>query len=107
MVPAFVLVLKMGQKTAVATSLAAIGFTAGFTNFKNHANGIIVWRVAIPGGIAGTVIGWFAADLLRKFQDVTLARMRVRNSDGVRDCTARARRRVSRSVSNHRKISQP
>ena len=75
MVPAFVLVLKMGQKTAVATSLAAIVFTAIFTSFKNHANGFIAWRVAIPCGVAGAVVGWFAADLLRKLQDTTLTRI--------------------------------
>ncbi len=75
MVPAFVLVLKMGQKTAVATSLAAIVLTAICTTFKNHANGFIVWRVAIPCGIAGGAIGWFAADWLKKLQDITLTRI--------------------------------
>ena len=75
MVPAFVMVLKMGQKTAVATSLAAIIFTAIFTSLKNHANGFILWRVAIPSGIAGAAVGWFAADWLKKLQDITLTRI--------------------------------
>lgn len=75
MVPAFVFLLKMGQKAAVATSLAAIVFTAIATSMKNHGNGFIRWEVALPAGIAGAVVGWFAADWLKKFQDVTLTRI--------------------------------
>lgn len=75
MVPAFVLVFKMNQKAAVATSLAAIVLTALFTSARNHSNGFIQWKVAIPAGVAGAVVGWFAADLLKKLQDVTLTRI--------------------------------
>ena len=75
MVPAFVLIFKMNQKAAVATSLAAIVLTAIFTSLRNHSNGFIQWKVAIPAGIAGAAIGWFAADLLKKLQDVTLTRI--------------------------------
>jgi uncharacterized membrane protein YfcA len=75
MVPAFVLLLKMDQKGAVATSLAAIVLTALCTSFKNHANGLILWKVAIPSGIAGGIVGWLAADWLKRLQDVTLTRM--------------------------------
>jgi hypothetical protein len=75
MVPAFVLVLKMDQKATVATSLAAIVFTALCTSFKKHANGLILWKIAIPSGIAGGIVGWLAADRLKKLQDVTLTRV--------------------------------
>jgi len=75
MVPAFVMALKMDQKGAVATSLAAIIFTAIFTTMKNHSNGLITWKVAIPAGVAGGIIGWLAADALKKLQDVTLTRI--------------------------------
>ena len=75
MVPAFVFLLKMGQKAAVATSLAAIIFTALATSAKNHGNGFIRWEVALPAGIAGAIVGWFAADFLKKFHDVTLTRI--------------------------------
>jgi uncharacterized membrane protein YfcA len=75
MVPAFVMLLKMSQKGAVATSLAAIVLTAIFTSLKNHSNGLIHWKVAVPAGIAGACIGWFAADLLKKLQDVALTRI--------------------------------
>lgn len=75
MVPAFVLLLKMEQKTAVATSLAAIILTALATSSKNHAHGLIDWKIAIPAGLAGAVIGWLASDWLKKLQDVTLTRI--------------------------------
>ena len=87
MVPAFVLLLKMDQKGAVATSLAAIVFTALCVSFKNHANGFILWKVAIPAGIAGGIVGWLAADWLKKLQDVTLILMRVQvESNDPRPC---------------------
>jgi hypothetical protein len=75
MVPAFVMLLKMTQKGAVATSLAAIVLTALFTSLKNNSNGLITWKVAVPAGLAGAFIGWVAADLLKKLQDVTLTRI--------------------------------
>ncbi len=75
MVPAFVYFLKMGQKAAVATSLAAIIFTAVFTSQKNHTNGFILWRIAIASGLASAAVGWRAADELKKLQDITLTRI--------------------------------
>ncbi len=75
MVPAFVFLLKMGQKTAVATSLAAIVFTALATSLKNHSNGFIRWEIALSAGIAGAIVGWIAADWLKEFRDVTLTRI--------------------------------
>jgi len=75
MVPAFVFLLKMGQKTAVASSLAAIVLTAIFTSMKNHGNGLILWRIAIPAGVGGAIVGWSMADALKKLQDVTLTRI--------------------------------
>lgn len=75
MVPAFVMILKMEQRVAVATSLAAIIFTALATSAKNHTNGLIDWKVAIAAGLAGAAVGWIAADLLKKLGDVTLTRI--------------------------------
>jgi uncharacterized protein len=75
MVPAFVFFLKMHQKTAVATSLAAIVLTAIATTAKNHANGFIDWPIALAAGGAGALFGWFAADLLKQLQDETLVRI--------------------------------
>lgn len=75
MVPAFVFLLKMGQKSAVATSLVAIVFTALATSMKNQGSGFIRWEVALTAGIAGAFVGWFAADWLKEFRDVTLTRI--------------------------------
>lgn len=75
MVPAFVFFLKMTQKVAVATSLAAIVLTAIATTAKNQANGYVDWKVAAAAGLAGAVVGWFAADLLKKLSDTTLVRI--------------------------------
>lgn len=75
MVPAFVYFLKMGQKAAVATSLAAIVLTAIATSAKNHANGFIDWPIAVGAGLAGGIVGWFGADLLKQFQDLVLVRI--------------------------------
>ena len=75
MVPAFVYFLKMGQKMAVATSLAAIVLTAVATTFKNHSNGFIDWKIALAAGAAGALVGWKAADLLKQLSDVVLVRI--------------------------------
>ena len=75
MVPLFVLLLGMPQKTAVATSLAAIVLTALLASVKNHANHFIDWRVAIPAGLAGACVAWFAADVLKHLGNQTLTRI--------------------------------
>ena len=75
MVPLFVLALGMPQKTAVATSLAAIVLTALLASLKNHSNHLIDWRVAIPAGLAGAGVAWFAADALKHLSNQTLTRI--------------------------------
>ncbi len=75
MVPFFVLLLGMPQKTAVGTSLAAIVLTALFASARNHANHFIDWRIAIASGVAGAVVAWFAADALRYLSNQTLTRI--------------------------------
>ena len=75
MVPFFVLLMGMPQKTAVATSLAAIVLTALLASARNHLNSMIDWRVAIAAGLAGAVVAWFAADLLKTLSNATLTRI--------------------------------
>jgi uncharacterized membrane protein YfcA len=75
MVPAFSLWLKMPQKTAVATSLAAIILTALLASAKNHGNQLVDWRIAIPCGVAGAVVAWFAADALKHLSNPVLTRI--------------------------------
>jgi uncharacterized membrane protein YfcA len=75
MVPLFVYFLEMPQKQAVATSLAAIIFTAVLATGKNAVNGFIDWRVALGAGLAGGIVAWFVADLLKHLSNATLTRI--------------------------------
>lgn len=75
MVPFFTILLGMQQKVAVATSLAAIVFTAVFATAKNHSNQLIDWRIAIASGVAGAVVAWFSADALKVLSNTTLTRV--------------------------------
>jgi len=75
MVPFFVLLLGMPQKTAVATSLAAIVLTALIASLRNHANHFIDWRIATAAGLAGASVAWFAADALKYLSNATLTRI--------------------------------
>jgi hypothetical protein len=75
MVPFFVLLLGMPQKTAVATSLAAIVLTALLASARNHVNQFIDWRIAIASGLSGATVAWFAADALKDLSNATLTRI--------------------------------
>ena len=75
MVPLFAMLLKMPQKVAVATSLAAMILTAALATAKNQANAIIDWRIALSAGTAGAVIAWFAADALKHLSNEALTRI--------------------------------
>lgn len=75
MVPAFVLLLHMGQKTAVATSLAVMIFTAITATVKNAGNQLVDWKVVGLTAAGSVLVAWFAADLLKKMSSVTLTRL--------------------------------
>jgi uncharacterized membrane protein YfcA len=87
MVPAFVLLLGLSQKHAVATSLMAMIPTAIVTSLKNQAiirpagaaadaSGILGdWKIALVAGIGGSLMGWFAADWMRQWSDEKLVRL--------------------------------
>jgi len=75
MVPLFVYFVAMPQKHAVATSLAAIIFTAIFATGKNAINGFIDWRVAVGAGLTGGIVAWFTADALKHLSNATLTRL--------------------------------
>jgi uncharacterized membrane protein YfcA len=75
MVPAFTMLLGLDQKTAAATSLGAIVLMAIAATTKNHSNGLIDWKVAIPCALAGALVAWFAADLLKTLSNQTLTRI--------------------------------
>lgn len=75
MVPAFVLLLALPQKHAVAASLMAMIPTAMTTTVKNQMNGLGDWKIALATGLAGSVIAWFASDWMKQWSDEKLTRL--------------------------------
>ncbi len=75
MVPAFVCLLKLGQKEAVATSLVAIILTALAASLRNSSSHLVNWPVALATGLAAAMAAWFAAGWLKSFSNVTLTRI--------------------------------
>jgi uncharacterized membrane protein YfcA len=76
MVPAFVLALGLGQKEAVATSLAVIVITALVSTANNaKAGDLIDWKIVAMVGAASAIAAWFGTDLMRSLSDQTLTRI--------------------------------
>lgn len=75
MVPAFVFLLNMPQKTAVATSLAIIIPTALMATTQNARAGFVEWRVAIITAISASVFAYFGAGWLKTLSNETLTRI--------------------------------
>ena len=76
MVPAFVTVLGLDQKSAVATSMAVIVAIALSSTVSNHrAGGLIDWKVVVVVGIVSATAAWFGSDLMRAMSNHTLTRI--------------------------------
>jgi uncharacterized membrane protein YfcA len=76
MVPAFVALLGLEHKQAVATSMAVIIITAIAATLNNsRANNLIDWKVVAAVGAASAVSAWFGSDLMRSLGNQTLARI--------------------------------
>lgn len=77
MVPAFVLLLGLQQKTAVATSLAVIIPTALMATMQNAKNGLLTgtWKLAVITAISASVLAWFGADWLKRLSNESLTRV--------------------------------
>jgi|LakMenEpi03Aug12_release.lakeMendotaPanAssembly.Ray.scaffolds.fasta_scaffold257907_2 uncharacterized membrane protein YfcA len=77
MVPAFVLMLGMAQKTAVATSLAVIIPTALMATIQNSKNGLLVgqWKIIAFTTIAAAIMAWYGSSLLTSLRNETLTRV--------------------------------
>jgi uncharacterized protein len=77
MVPAFVLLLGLAQKNAVAASLAVIIPTALVATMQNAKNGLLVgqWKIIAVTAIASTLLAWFGAGLLTTMRNETLTRI--------------------------------
>jgi uncharacterized membrane protein YfcA len=76
MVPAFVGLLGLEHKQAVATSMAVIIVTAIAATINNsRANNLIDWKIVAAVGIASAVAAWFGSDLMRSLSNQTLTRI--------------------------------
>lgn len=77
MVPAFVLLLGIAQKNAVATSLAVIIPTALVATIQNTRNGLLTgqWKLILITAAASTLLAWFGAGMLTTMRNETLTRI--------------------------------
>lgn len=76
MVPAFVGLLGLEHKQAVATSLAVIIVTALAATLNNaRANNLIDWKIVLIVGLASALAAWFGSDLMRGMSNQTLTRI--------------------------------
>ncbi len=76
MVPAFVGLLGLEHKQAVATSMAVIIVTALAATANNaRANNLIDWKIVAAVGLASMVAAWFGSDLMRGLSNQTLTRV--------------------------------
>jgi hypothetical protein len=76
MVPAFVGLLGLEHKQAVATSMAVIIITAIAATLNNaRSNNLIDWKIVAAVGIASGIAAWFGSDLMRNLSNQTLTRI--------------------------------
>lgn len=75
MVPAFVTLLALPQKTAVATSLAIIIPTALMATTQNAKNGFVDWKVAAITALSASIFAYFGADWMKTMSNTTLTRL--------------------------------
>ncbi|MBB22240.1 MAG: permease [Roseibacillus sp.] len=77
MVPAFVLALGMGQKHAVATSLAVVVVTAlaGTANHVFRKSDLIDWRLVACTAVGAAVAAWYGTELMRNMSNQQLTRI--------------------------------
>lgn len=77
MVPAFTLALGLGQKTAVATSLAVV-VVSGVSGTLNHItskSGLIDWKLVAVTAAGAALAAWFGTDLMRTMSNQQLTRI--------------------------------
>jgi uncharacterized membrane protein YfcA len=76
MVPAFIGLLGVEHKQAVATSMAVIIVTAVAATANNSKiAGLIDWKIVALVGLASAVSAWFGSDLMRTLSNQTLTRI--------------------------------
>ncbi len=75
MVPAFVGLLGLNHKQAVATSLAVMIFTAIAATANNaRSSGMIDWKTTAIAATASAMAAWFGSDLMRSLSNPILTR---------------------------------
>lgn len=75
MVPAFVLLLAVDQKIAIATSLAVIAPTAAVAIVRNTGNSLVDWKLFIPTAIGACLFAFFATDWVKSMSNESLTRI--------------------------------
>ncbi|MES2474599.1 MAG: sulfite exporter TauE/SafE family protein [Verrucomicrobiota bacterium] len=76
MVPAFITLLGIEHKQAVATSMAVIIVTAlAATANNSRVVGLIDWKIVAAVGLASAFAAWFGSDLMRSLSNQTLTRI--------------------------------
>ena len=77
MVPAFVLILGLGQKTAVATSLAVV-VVSGLSGTMNHItskSGLIDWKIVGVTALGAALAAWFGTVLMKQLSGPQLTKI--------------------------------
>lgn len=75
MVPAFVGLMGLGHKQAVATSMAVIIVTALAATANNARTELVNWKLVLIVGAASALAAWYGTDLMRSLSNQTLTRV--------------------------------
>lgn len=75
MVPAFVTLLGLEQKVAVATSLAIIIPTALTATIQNSQNHLVHWKFACVTAISAATFAYFGAGWLKNLSNERLSQI--------------------------------
>ena len=75
MVPAFVGLLGLGHKQAVATSMAVIIVTALAATANNARAALVDWKLVLIVGAASALAAWYGTHLMHGLGNQTLTRI--------------------------------
>ncbi|MGA0899436.1 MAG: TSUP family transporter [Luteolibacter sp.] len=77
MVPAFVGMLGLAHKNAVATSMAVIVVTAAAATINNATDEskLIDWKIVGITAVTAALAAWYGSDLMRSLNNQTLTRI--------------------------------
>ncbi len=75
MVPAFVFLLGLEQKVAVATSLAIIIPTAFTATIQNARNDLVHWKFAAVTAVSAAIFAYFGAGWLKSLSNERLTQI--------------------------------